>query len=126
MADNVSARVLDLGLNVLDTECDKIVICSAEPTTFTEADATFKLAQKTFAVGGAFGSPAAGTPNGRKVTSAAITDGTVTANGTGLKAAAIDTVNSRLLAVTSLAASQALTAGNTFSLAAFDIRLPSQ
>ena len=126
MAANVASRVLDLGLNVLDTEADKIVLCSQEPTTFTEANSTYKLGEKSFSAAAAFGSPANGSPNGRKVSSTAITDGSVTATGTATNWAAIDTANSRLLAVGSLSASQAVTSGNTFSLPSFDIRLPNQ
>jgi hypothetical protein len=126
MPASLSDRVLDLGLNVLDTEADKIVLCSAEPTTFTEANSTFKLGEKTFTAGAAFGAPAAGSPNGRKVASTGITDGSVTGTGTATKYGVLDAANSRLLADGDLAASQAVTSGNTFSLPTFDIRVPSQ
>jgi len=117
-------RVLDNGLQVLDTEADKILICNAEPATFTAANATNALGSKTFAAGAAFGSPAARSPSGRKVTSVAISDGTVSTTGTASHWAAVDTVNSRLLAASSLSASQAVTAGNVFTLGAFDIGIP--
>jgi hypothetical protein len=126
MADSLADRVLDLGLNVLDSEADKIFICSQEPTTYTEASSTYALGNKTFSAGGAFGAPAAGSPNGRKVSSTAITDGSVTGTGTAAKWAVVDSANSRLLADGSLAASQAVTSGNTFSLPSFDIRIPGQ
>jgi hypothetical protein len=126
MADNVASRVLDNGLSVLDTEADKVFICSQEPTTYAEASATYALGVKAFAVGAVFGAPAAGSPNGRKVSSAAITDGSVTATGTATHVAVVDSVNSRLLAVTSLLAPQAVTSGNLFTLGSWDVRLPSQ
>lgn len=126
MTANVASRVLDNGLTVLDTEADKITICSTEPTTYTEANSTYALGAKTFSTGGAFGAPAAGSPNGRKVSSTAITDGSVTGSGTAAYWAVVDTANSRLLAEGGLAASQVVTSGNTFSLGSFDIRLPSQ
>ena len=126
MAANVAARVLDLGLNVLDTEASHIFITSAEATTFSEASSSMALANKNFGAGAAFGSPAAGSPNGRQVASTAITDGVVTASGTATNWAAVDVPNSRLLAVGSLAASQAVTSGNSFSLPSYTIRLPSQ
>ena len=126
MADNLQDRVLDLGLNVLDIEATHLYICSQEPTTFVEASSTYALGAKNWGAGAVFGSPAAGSPNGRKVSSAAISDGAVTGTGTAAKWAITDNTNSRLLAVGSLAASQAVTAGNTFSLATFDIRIPSQ
>ena len=120
----VQDRVLDLGLNVLDTEATHIYICSAEPATFTAASSTNALGNKNFGAGGVCGSPAAGSPNGRKVTTTAVTDGSVTATGTASHWAITDNTNSRLLATGSLSASQGVTSGNIFTLGAFDIRLP--
>lgn len=119
-------RVLDNGLTILDTETSHIYICSQEPTTYTEATSTYALGNKNFGAGSAFGAPAAGSPNGRKVSSTAITDGSVTATGTASHWAATDNTNSRLNATNSLSASQAVTSGNTFSLPSFDIRIPNQ
>lgn len=123
---NVSDRVLDNGLSVLDTEADAIFITSQEAANFTEATSTYDLGSKTFATGGAFGAPAAGTPNGRKVSSTAITDGAVSSNGTASNWAAVDVANSRLLAVGAISSPQVVTSGNTFSLASFDIHIPNQ
>jgi hypothetical protein len=118
--------VLDNGLTRLDTLATDIVICSALPTTYAEANATFALGRKVFGAGGCFGAPAAATPNGRKVTSAAITDGAVATSGTASHWGAIDTVNTRLGAAYTLASSQAVTAGNSFAIPAFDVRVPNQ
>lgn len=118
--------VLDNGLGKIDTEATDITLCNALPTTYAEANATFALGRKVFGAGGAFGAPAAGSPNGRKVSSTAITDGSISASGTASHWAAIDTVNSRLHAANTLAASQAVVNGNSFSLPSFDIRIPSQ
>ena len=54
------------------------------------------------------------------------TDGAVTASGNAAKWAVVDSVNSRLLANGSLSVSQPVTSGNTFTLAAFNIRIPNQ
>lgn len=127
MVAHVEPRVLDLGLNVLDTEATHIYICNAEPTTFTGASSTNALGSKNFGAGAAFGAPAnGGASNSRKVSSTAITDGAVTATGTATHWVVTDNANSRLLAVGSLAASQAVTNGNTFTLASFDIQLAGQ
>lgn len=126
MAANVASRVLDLGLNVLDTEATHIYICSAEPADYTQATATYALGNKNYGAGNVFGAPAAGSPNGRKVSSAAFTDGPVTANGTASHWAVVDSVNTRLLAVGTLSAGQAVVSGNLFALATFSIQLPSQ
>lgn len=126
MADNISTYVLDNGLTALDTLARTIHICSTEPTTYTEASSTYTLGNNDFgSAGAAVGSPAAGSPNGRKVTTVAITAGSVTATGTAAKWAIVDVANSRLLANGSLAASQSVTSGNTFALPAFDIRIPA-
>jgi hypothetical protein len=114
-------RVLDNGLTVLDTEANRLDICSAEPTTYAEATSTYTLGNKTSL---SVGAPADRSPSGRKVTVAAITDGTVSGTGTATHVAVVDTVNSRLLAVQALSASQAVTSGNTFTLPAFDIGIP--
>lgn len=117
----INDRVFDLGLNVLDTEANRLDICSSEPATFTDATVTNTLGNKTSL---SIGAPADGSPNGRAVTVATFSDGAVTATGTASHWAITDTVNSRLLATGALAASQAVTNGNTFSLAAFAIRVP--
>lgn len=118
----IADRVLDLGLTVLDAEATHLYICSSEPTSYAAA-VTAKLGTQALAAGG-IGAPAARSPDGRKVTVAAITAGSVTATGTGSHYAIVDETNSRLLATNSVTASQVLTAGNTFSTAAFDIGIP--
>lgn len=111
-------RVFDLGLTVLDTEATRLDICSQEPTTYTEATTTYTLGNKTPL---SIGAPTDNSPSGRKVVVAAITDGSVTGTGTATHWSIVDTSNSRLLATGSLAASQAVTNGNTFTLGAFDL-----
>lgn len=118
-------RVLDFGIDILNTEADRIDICSQEPATYTEATSTYTLGNKDHgASGSAFGAPADRTPTGRKVSSTAVTDGSVTSNGTASHYAVSEVGNTRLLAASSLAASQAVTSGNTFTLASFDIGIP--
>jgi hypothetical protein len=117
----INDRVFDNGLSVLDTEANRLDICSAEPTTYAQATSTNTLGNKS---GLSVGAPEDRSPNGRKVAVAAITDGSVTATGTASHWAISDTGNSRLLATGALAASQAVTSGNTFSLGAFDIGIP--
>jgi hypothetical protein len=118
---SLADRVFDNGLTVLDTEANKIVITSAEATTYTQANATFALGNSTTL---SIGAPAARSGGGRQVTIAAITDGSVTATGTATHYAIVDTVNSRLLATGSLSASQAVTSGNTFTLSSAVIGIP--
>lgn len=119
-------RVLDNGLTVLDTEATHIYICSAEPTSYASATTTSALGNMNFGAGSAFGSPASASPNGRKVTSASVATGSVTGTATATHWAATDNTNSRLLAAGSLSASQGVTSGNNWTLAAFDVRIPNQ
>ena len=114
-------RVYDNGLTVLDTEANRIDITSQEVTTYTEATSTYTLGNSTSL---SIGAPTDGDTSGRKVTAAAISDGSVTGTGTATHFAVVDTSNSRLLATGSLSASQSVTSGNTFTLAAFDIEIP--
>jgi hypothetical protein len=116
-------RVFDNGLTVLDTEANRLDICSSEPTTYTAATSTASLGNKTLGAGD-IGAPAAGSPNGRQVTVQALTSGSVTATGTATHYAITDTGNSRLLATGALSSSQAVTNGNTFSTSSFTIRIP--
>jgi len=117
-------RVYDNGLTVLDTEANALHICNLEPSTFASATTTNSLGNKALAAGG-IGAPGAGTPNGRQVTVAAITDGSVTGTGTASHWAIVDTANSRLLATNALSATQAVTSGNVFTLGSFTIRIPA-
>ncbi len=114
-------RVLDSGLSVLDTEANKIVVTSQEATTYTEANATYALGNSTSL---SIGAPADRSGGGREVTVAAITDGSITGTGTATHYAIVDTTNSRLLATSTLSASQSVTSGNTFTLASFTIGIP--
>lgn len=125
MAKRVNTNVLDAALNVIKTgisgvgPCNKQVICSAEPTNYTEANATYKLAEVTM-TGTDFtlanGAGGGNTP--RKVTVGAKSGVSVGTSGTATHVALIDTVNSVLLLVTTCT-SQALTAGNTVNIPAW-------
>lgn len=112
--------ILDLALAELDTATSTLYICSQEPTTYAQASSTYALGNKSSL---SIGAPADRTPNGRKVTVAAITDGTVTGNGTATHWA-ITKGGTTLMATGALSASQAVTSGNTFTLGAFDIGIP--
>lgn len=114
----ISDYIFDTALAVLDTQANRMDICSQEPTTYTQAITTYTLGNKTSI---SVSAPADRSPNGRKVTTSAITDGSVTGTGTATHWAIVDTANSRLLATGSLSASQSVTSGNQFTLGAFDI-----
>lgn len=117
----ISDYVLDAALSKFDLEADRIDITSQEATTYTEATSTYSLGNSTSL---SFGAPTDGDVSGRKVTAAAITDGSVTATGSATHFAIVDVSATRLLATGSLTASQTVTSGNTFTLATFDIEIP--
>ena len=114
-------RVFDNGLTTLDTEANKVLVTSQEASTYAEANSTYALGNSTSL---SIGAPADRSGGGRKVAVASITDGSITATGTATHYALVDTNNSRLLATGALTASQAVTSGNTFTLATFDIGIP--
>jgi hypothetical protein len=121
----INSNVLDLGLSWAKTNADTIYICSSEPATYTAASSTYALGSKTFGNGNVFPATIAnGSPSGRKITTAAVTDGSVTGTNTVGYWAIVWTVGSALIAASSLSAQQVVTSGNTFTLTAFDIRLP--
>jgi hypothetical protein len=113
--------ILDDGLQVLTDDANALHICSQEPATYAEATTTYTLGNKAVPTVSA---PGDRTPSGRKVTVSAITDGEVTATDTATHWALVDTVGERLLATNTLGAGQAVTDGNVFTLAAFDIGIP--
>jgi len=114
-------RVYDNGLSVLDTEANRLDLCSAEPTTYTEATSTNTLGNTTSIT---ISAPEDGDTSGRKVRLNAISGASVTGSGTATHFAISDTSNSRLLATGSITPTQAIISGNTFSLTAVDIEIP--
>lgn len=113
MGKAVATEVYDAALNNVKNNANKMVVCSAQPTTFAEANATYMLANVAMASGDF--TVGAGDVSGRKVQIAAKSGVTVTNSGTATHVAVIDTTNSLLKLVTTCT-SQALTAGNTVNI----------
>jgi hypothetical protein len=123
MTTYLNTRVFDNGLQILTDEVDELRICSAAPTTYAEAHTPYSLGVKADPV---IGAPAARSGGGRKVVMSAIEagdPGDVTASGTATHYALCDTVNSRLLAVAAIGASQVVTDGSTFTSGTLEIGL---
>lgn len=119
MAAQLDDSILDAALTELD-DATIIHICSAEPTNYANV-ASVTVGNKNFGAGGCFGAPAAAT-GGRKCSSTAVTDGTVTDDGVEATwACAVD--GSRLLAKTPLASGQVVYVANGFTLASWDVTL---
>lgn len=113
--------VRDNGLAYATANGDRVYICDAEPTDFTEATATYALGVKT---GITIGAPTNGV-SGRKVVISGITGGTISVTDTATHYAVVDFGGNELIFVEELAAPVAVTNGNTFSLTDIDAEIPA-
>lgn len=123
-------NTLDNGLAAPKAAADRIFVCSQEPATYTQATSTYALGNKDFGGAGNVypGAITAGAPSGRKITSAPVVagaPGSVTATDNATHNAVVSSGLSRLEMALPLAAAQQVTAGNTFTLTAQDMRLPN-
>ena len=109
MAKTANSIIMDAALDVIAT-ATKQIACSAQPTTYTEANSTYNLASVTMA-GGDF-TKAAGDTSGRKVTVAAKSGVIIGTSGTATHIALVRVSDSTLLLVTTCT-SQALTANGS-------------
>lgn len=118
-AATLSDDVLDGALNIIKNNGTKLFICTTQPTSYAEASSTYALGNKA--------SPSYTGPaddaSGRKLTVSAITDGTVTSNGTAAFFALTNGSNA-LYATQALNATQAVSSGNTFTLTAIVVNIP--
>jgi hypothetical protein len=121
MAKAAPDIIMDGALDVIATATRQIA-CSAQPTTFTEANSTYALADATMS-GGDF-NKANGDSSGRKVTMSAKTGALIDASGTATHIALVRVADSTLIYVTTCT-SQALTANgsNTVNFPAWDIEI---
>lgn len=118
MAKSVHNDVLDGALNIIKNNATLMILCSAEPTTRTEAVTTFALADVAVASGDF--TVADGDTSGRKATVAAKSGVTVDTTGTGTHVALVD--GTRLLYVTTCG-SQGVSSGGTCDIASWKIEI---
>lgn len=120
MAKYAADGVMDAALAYI-AECDLMTVCSAQPTTYTEAATTYALADVTLTAGDGNGdyTIANGDTNGRKVTIAAQSNVPIDTSGTATHVALSKTGDTTLRFVTTCT-SQALTSGGTVTVPAFD------
>lgn len=104
------------------TDATRMIACSAQPTTYTEANSTYALADVTMA-GGDF-TKANGDTSGRKVTVAAKSSVLIDTTGTATHVALVKVSDTTLRYVTTCT-SQSLTANgsNTVNFPAWDIEV---
>lgn len=122
MAKIVHDDVLDGALNIIKNNCTRMVACSAQPTTYTEGNATYALADVTMA--STDFTNANGDTSGRKTTVSAKSSVLIDTSGSATHVALLDVTNSKLLYVTTCT-TQALTANgtNTVNFPAWDIEI---
>lgn len=121
MAKSVHDDVLDGALNIIKNGGTQISVCSTQPTTYTHATSTYKLAIASNLTSGSYTGPTNGDTNGRKLTVNSALTLAVTSSATALHIAICD-VDDRLLYVTTCT-SQSLTSGNTVTIPAWDIEI---
>lgn len=116
----LSQNALDKGLDYLTMNGKRLDICSQEPTTYAEATSVYTLGSK---IDASVGAAQEGDMSGRKVTVAAVTNGSVTATGTATHWALSDGVG-ELLAARTLDSSTPVTSGDKWVTPEYDIEFP--
>ena len=121
MAKFAADIVMDGALDII-ASATKQVACSAQPTTYAEANATYALAD--IVIDGTDFTKANGDTSGRKVTVAAQNGVLIDTSGTATHVALVRTADSTLIYVTTCT-SQALVANgsNTVNFPAWDVEV---
>lgn len=129
MAKYLNPNIIDVALANIKANGNKQVLCSTQPTTYNEANATYALG--SVAMASADYTLANGDTSGRKIVVAAKTNSggspaSVATSGTVTHVAIIDTVNSVLMLVTTVT-STAVAAGGTCDIATWkdEIQAPT-
>lgn len=120
MAKYANDSFMDAALDYIKNNCDKMIVCSTQPTTYNEANSTYALADVAMASGDF--THGNGDTSGRKTTVGAKSTVTIDASGTAAHIALVKTGTSALLYVTTCT-SQALTSGGTVDVPAWDIEV---
>lgn len=118
MAAYLNDEVRDVALNYLADHATRLYVCSAQPTTFTEASATYMLASKTIDISTV--SPADGDVSGRKLTVPQQTSVLASATGTATHIALCEYATSTLLSVNTCT-SQSITSAESYTVPAYDV-----
>jgi hypothetical protein len=115
----INDEVFDQGLDWAIANGSRLDICSTDPGGTYATVTGNTLGNKTSITVGATGN---GSPDGRKVTIPAITDGSVTGTAEATHWALTNASNT-VIASGVLSSSQAVTSGNTFTLDSIDITI---
>jgi len=119
MARSVHDDVLDALLDEIAT-CNKICVCSAQPTTHAEAATTYMLAATAMTPGDGNDYNIANDTSGRKVTPVQKANILIANSGTATHIALLDAANVQFV---TQCTSQYLTAAGTVTIPTFDINV---
>ena len=120
MAKLVDDSVLDGALNIVKNGATQLSVCSAQPTTYTQATSTYKLALKTGLTSGSFTGPANGDTSGRKLT--VNEQASITVDATG-DATHVALCSASVLLYVTTCTTQALTSGNSVTVPNWDVEI---
>jgi len=121
MAKSVHDDVLDEALEFIKAQATQLCVCDTQPTNYTEASATYKLALVSIS-SGEFGSATSGDSSGRKIQVNAQSSVSIDSSGSAAHVALVSSASSLLLYVTTTA-STGLTAGGKVNVGAWDIEI---
>lgn len=118
MAKTILSNAVDAAYDYIRARVTQMTVCNAQPTNYTQATSTYKLASVALTSTGL--TVAAGDAGGsaRKMTTTQKTGVSVTTTGTAKFIALAGSTGSTLLLVTTCT-SQALTSGNTVTIPAW-------
>lgn len=119
--------IFDNGLSEFAAQCDEMTICTSDVETtgvpnYIKCSSTSALIDTPIALTGGSFAITDGDASGRKVTIAEQADVTIDTTGTAEHICLLDSVNSKVLAITTTP-SEGVTATNQVSVPAFDIEL---
>lgn len=121
MSKYVHDDVLDEALNYIKTNASRMCVCSTQPTTYTQAITTYKLADVDISSSD-FTGPANGDVSGRKLTVNEQAEVVVDTSGDASYVALVDTTDLVLLYRTTCPI-KSIVAGNKVTIPAWDIEL---
>ena len=122
MAKYVDDSILDAALNEIKNNCNKMTVCSAQPSSYAEANNGGSVFLGDVTMASADFNITDGDVSGRKCAVGQKKEVNVDVTGTATHVALLDTAASKLLYVTT-STSLALTSGNTLTFNAWDIEI---
>jgi hypothetical protein len=119
--------MLDAALNYIKDNATKMVFCTSQPTTYSQAvsipaSSGYALADVSLGSGDV-GAPANGDVSGRKITIAEKASISIDASGSGAHVAIVNDADSGALLYVTTATTQSVTSGNKLTIPAWDIEI---